>query len=300
MFIRSSDNSRSRRGAVAFAVSALFAVLFSGPAKAAAESTLDRLHRTGQVRIGYAPEAPFSFRTPDGRLTGIGPEVAQRVFAAMGIHRIIGVESEFGALLRDLRAERFDVIAVGMSILPERCRQAIFSEPFFKAGSGFAVRLGNPKNLHGFEDVAADFSLRLGVVAGAVELDYARAGGVAESQLVIFPSAAAAASGVKAGRVDAYAAMSVTVQDQVQRSPRQLERAEPFRNPPRTAMSLPDHGGFAFRPEDTDLRDAFNHHLLELLRSPSYPDLVAPFGFTEAERPDRATSELCAPRNTNR
>lgn len=300
MSIHDFNHSASRREVLAFAVSAVLATFPDGPAKAAAESTLDRLHRTGQVRIGYAPEAPFSFRRPDGHLTGSGPEVARRVFAAMGIHKTIAVESEFGGLLRDLRAGRFDVIAVGMFILPERCRQAIFSEPFFKAESGFAVRPGNPRNLHSFEDVAADTSLRLGVVAGAVELKYAHASGVTESQLVIFPSAAAAASGVKSGRVDAYAAMSVTVQDQVQRNPRQLERAEPFRNLVQNGVSLLDHGGFAFRPEDTDLRDAFNHHLLELLRSPGYPELVAPFGFTEAERPDRTTFELCSSHNMAR
>ncbi|WP_448192655.1 ectoine/hydroxyectoine ABC transporter substrate-binding protein EhuB [Azospirillum sp. sgz301742] len=254
----------------------------------------------GSIDALYAPEAPFSFRTPDGRLTGIGPEVVRRVFAMMGVAKAVGVESEFGALIRDLRAGRFDVIGTGMFILPERCRQAVFSEPIFKAGSGFAVRPGNPRNLHGFEDVAADPSVRLSIVAGAVELDYARALGVAENQLVIFPDAAAAANGVKAGRVDAYAAMAVTVQDQVQRSPRQMERAEPFRNPPGNGTGLLDHSGFAFRPEDTDLRNAFNHHLRELLRSPGYPDLVAPFGFTAAERADRTTSELCAPRGTNR
>src|SRR4051794_5325412 len=196
-----------------------------------AETTFERVRRTGEVRLGYAPEPPFSFRLPDGRLTGSGPEVARRVFTAMGIREIQGVESEFGALIRDLKAGRFDVIANGMFVLPDRCREVTFSEPFFKAGAGFAVRPGNPANLHGFDDVAASPSVRLGVVAGAVELNYARASGVDDRQLVLFPDAAAAADGVRAGRVDAFAAMGVTVQDLVRRNPRQLERATPFRNP---------------------------------------------------------------------
>jgi len=260
-----------------------------------AETALERIRRTGEVRLGYAPEPPFSFRLPDGRLSGSGPEVARRVFAMMGVHEIHGVESEFGNLIRDLRAGRFDVIAIGMSVLPERCREVAFSEPFYKSGVGFAVRPGNPVNLHGFQDVAANPSVRLGIVAGGVELDYARASGVAEGQLIIFPDAAAAASGVRSGRVDALAAMAVTVQDMVRRNPQQLERAAPFRNPVIRGRNFPDHGGFGFRPEDKDLRDAFNHHLLELLQAPDYLDLVEPFGFTRAELPDRTTAELCAP-----
>ncbi|HYD65431.1 ectoine/hydroxyectoine ABC transporter substrate-binding protein EhuB [Azospirillum sp.] len=266
-----------------------------GTDPALAETTLERIGRTGEVRIGYAPEVPFAFRTSDGQLSGIGPALARRVFARMDVRTVRTVESEFGALLRELKAGRFDVVAVGMFILPERCRQVIFSEPAFQAGTGFAVRPGNPRGLHSFEDVARDGSVRLGAVAGAVELDYARASGVTEEQLVIFPDAATAAAGVKAGRVDAYAAMALTVQSLVQRNPRQLERAEPFRNPTVRGRTSLEHGAYAFRPEDEDLRDAFNRHLAELLRTPEYLDLVAPFGLTRENLPDRTTAQLCAP-----
>ncbi|WP_207476403.1 ectoine/hydroxyectoine ABC transporter substrate-binding protein EhuB [Arenibaculum pallidiluteum] len=261
---------------------------------AAAESALDRVRRTGEVRLGYAIEPPFAFRTPAGRLTGAGPEVARRVFAAMGVERVQAVEAEFGSLIRDLRIGRVDVIAAGMAIVPERCREVIFSEPFFLAGTGFAVRPGNPRRLHGFRAVAADPTVRLGVVAGAQEIEQARASGVAESQLVIFPDAATAAAGVRAGRVDAYAATAITVQDLVQRNPRQIERAQPFDEPATPGRAYGDHGAYAFRPGDAELRDAFNRHLADLLRSPDYLELTAPFGFTASQIPRRTMAELCA------
>ena len=34
--------------------------------------------------MGYAPDRPFSFRTPDGRVTGESPEIARVVFARLG------------------------------------------------------------------------------------------------------------------------------------------------------------------------------------------------------------------------
>jgi polar amino acid transport system substrate-binding protein len=295
--VGNSDGAFSgrRRKLLAVMLPVLLAPVLGSGKALPAETALERIRRTGVVRIGYAPEPPFSFRLPDGRLTGSGPEVARRVFAAMGVSEIQGVESEFGTLIRDLKAGRFDVIAIGMFVLPDRCREVAFSEPFYKAGVGFAVRPGNPANLHGFDDVAASPSVRLGVVAGAVELNYARESGVDDRQLVLFPDAAAAAGGVRAGRVDAFAAMGVTVQDLVRRSPRQLERADPFRNPVIGGRSFLDHGGFGFRPGDGELREVFNRHLLDLLRSPGYLALIEPFGFTSADLPDRTTAELCAP-----
>ena len=35
-----------------------------------AETTLERVQRTGEIRIGYANERPFAYTLPDGRVTG--------------------------------------------------------------------------------------------------------------------------------------------------------------------------------------------------------------------------------------
>jgi polar amino acid transport system substrate-binding protein len=261
---------------------------------ARAEDTLQRLRRTGEVRVGYAGEAPYAYRAPDGRPTGEAIEVARRVFADMGIQRVAGVETEFGRLIHDLNADRFDVIAAGMFILPERCRQIAFSEPTFVIGQAFAVRPGNPRAVHGYDDVARDRSIRLGVVAGAVELDYARALGVSDSQLIIFPDAQTAAEGVIAGRTDAYAATAPTVQVLVDRHARLLERAQPFRNPAIAGRAVLGYGAFGFRLADDGLRNAFNGHLRAFRGTPEHLALVAPFGFTAAEMPDRTTSEICS------
>jgi polar amino acid transport system substrate-binding protein len=279
---------------VSLALAAVLLLAVPGTSPLSAETTLERISRTGVVRVGFAPEAPFSFRRTDGYLTGSGPEVARRVFARMGIHDIVWVETEFGFLIGDLLDERFDVIGNGMAILPSRCREILFSEPFYKAGAGFAVRQGNPRNLHGFDDVAADPTIRLGVVDGAVEMTYARASGVADNQLIVYPDATTAADGVRSGRVDAFAGMAVTVQNVVSRGLLRLERATPFRDPVLGGRNHLGYGGFGFRPADADLRDAFNRALADLLRSTVYLDVVEPFGFTATELPDRTADELCA------
>jgi polar amino acid transport system substrate-binding protein len=264
------------------------------PNGARAEALLERLQHAGEIRLGYAGEAPYAYRAPDGRLTGEAIEVARRIFAEMGVTRVVGMQTEFGSLIHDLNAERFDVIAAGMFILPERCAQIAFSEPSFVVGQAFAVRPGNPKRLHAYEDVAGDPSLRLATVTGTAELDYGRALGIADSQMMVFPDAATAADGVISGRADAYAGTALTIQRLVVQRPTLLERAQPFRNPTIAGREVLGYGAFGFRLADAKLRDEFDRHLLMFRGTPEHLALVAPFGFTAAEMPERTTAEICS------
>ncbi|UEM19996.1 ectoine/hydroxyectoine ABC transporter substrate-binding protein EhuB [Skermanella mucosa] len=263
-----------------------------------AGEALDRILETRTVRIGYAPLPPLSYRLPDGRLTGEAPEVARRVFARMGVREIRAVEVEFAALIRDLKAGRFDVIASGMYVTPERCRQIAFSSPTYRAvnhlGMELAVRAGNPRDIHGYDDIARDPSVRLGVVAGTVDRSQAQAAGIRDSQLVIFPNVAAAARGVVTGRVDALAAAAPAVRAAVEREPKILEVAQPFRPAARQSGVPAEHGAFGFRKEDADLVEAFNRELRSFLGTPEHLDVVARFGLSAAELPEATTAELCA------
>ena len=84
------------------------------------ETTLDRAKRERVLRIGYANDIPYGYKTADGYLTGEAPEIARRILADMGIPEIEGVFTEFGSLIPALKAGRFDMIAAGMFILVAR------------------------------------------------------------------------------------------------------------------------------------------------------------------------------------
>lgn len=263
---------------------------------AAGETTLERVRRTGTIRVGYANEAPYAYLdSKTGRLTGEGPEIARVILGKLGVTGMEAVLTEFGALIPGLQAKRFDIIAAGMYILPERCRQIAFSRPTYVVGEAFIVRRGNPLGLHGYEDVARNPAARLGVVAGAVERSYARALGIPDERIVLFPTPASALAGVEVGRVDAYAATSLTVNDLLRKSDSDaIERATPFRNPVIDGRPVKGYGAFGFRKEDAALREAFNRELAGFLGSHEHLELVAPFGFTERELPGNVTAEaLC-------
>ena len=279
---------------------------------AAGEPTLERVRREGVVRVGYANEAPYAYiESGSGELTGEAPEVARLVLerieeelgrdGAGGAEEIEieGVLAEFGALIPGLKAGRFDVIAAGMYVTPARCREIDFSDPTYCIGEGLLVERGNPMNLHSYDDVREN-GATVGVVAGAVELGYARAVGIPDERIVVFPDPPSAVAGVQTGRVDAYAGTSLTVHDMLRkaRDP-DLAAAEPFENPVIDERVARGCGAFGFRPGDDAFREVFDRHLDEVLGSPEHLRVLTELGFPEEALPGETTAdELCAPTDT--
>lgn len=269
----------------------LLALAWTSALWAAGEATLERARVQGVIRIGFANEAPFGYAALDGRLTGEAPEIARIVFARMGIPRMEGVLTEWASLIPGLKAGRFDVIAAGMYVLPERCKEVAFSEPTYRLGQAFLVRADNPKDLHGYADVAENPDVELGIMAGAVERGYALRAGIPESQIVILPDQASMLAAVRSGRIDAAALTPLSIQRMVELGGPRVARATPFMTPPWAY----GYGAFAFRKEDIDLLEAFNEELGAFLGTDEHLATIAPFGFTEAELPGEVTTaELCA------
>jgi len=261
-----------------------------------AKSTLAQARAKGTIRIGYANEAPYAYYDPEqDRLTGEAPEIARHVFKGMGIPNIEGVLTEFGALIPGLKAKRFDVIAAGMYITPERCNEVAFSNPTYGIGQGFIVKKNNPKVLHSYEDVARHDKAKLGVVAGTVEISYAQTTGIPEGRLMIFPDALAALAGIQTDRIDAFAATSLTVQTLMNKAKDEsIERAKPFKDPIINGKQIIGYGAFALRKKDHDLIQSLNKGLAELLGSKTHLEMVEPFGFTKQELPGGVTAgEVC-------
>ncbi|MEZ0603821.1 ectoine/hydroxyectoine ABC transporter substrate-binding protein EhuB [Paraburkholderia sp. IW21] len=256
---------------------------------ASAETTLQRIQRTGEVRIGYANEAPFAYTTPDGKVTGESPEIARKIFAKMGVKKVDGVLTEWGSLIPGLRAGRFDVIAAGMYITPERCKQVAFADPQYQIQDTLLVLKGNPKNLHSFGDIGKQPDLKLAVMAGAVELANSRDAGVKDAQLMQVPDTTAQLQAVRAHRADAAAGTALTMKGLAAKDADQVEAVAKFTDDPKHT----GYGALAFRPEDTDLRDAVDKQLHAWLGTPDHLQTVAPFGFDKTNLTTRTAADIC-------
>ncbi len=244
------------------------------------EDAWTRIRRSGSVRIGHTAEAPYAWRTPDGRVTGEAPELARAVFAQLGIQHIEWVEVQFGSLIPQLRTGRFDVIAAGMYVTPARERQIAFSHPSYCTHAALLVRHADAQRLRGYADLVQSPGARLAVLAGAVEGEAALAAGVPAGRILAFPDPASAAQAVADGEAEALALSAPSVQWLADRDPRLRRAAEAV-----TAAPPEGCGAFGFRQEDRELRRRFDAQLSAFLGTPAHAALVRPFGFTPAELP---------------
>jgi polar amino acid transport system substrate-binding protein len=137
-----------------------------------ATSTLDVVRRRGVLRVGVSTFVPWVMSAKSGELIGFEVDVAKQLAADLGV-KLQLVPTSFPSLLDDLLADRFDLIATGMSITPARALVANFSIPL---GESYARLLANRARAAGIR-TAAGFDrpeVTIGVRAGALGEEIAR------------------------------------------------------------------------------------------------------------------------------
>lgn len=255
--------------------------------------TLARIKANHVVRVGVANEEPFGYLDTYGNLAGESPTVAQAVLKGLGVTTLEPVQRPFGQLIDALLAGTFDIITAGMAITPGRCERVIFSRPDFVAPTAFLVRKGNPRRLHTFADVLRA-GIPVAVLDSSVEQEAARTAGIPDTRIKTYDSPGQLYQAVFEGDAPVGALTDISLRNLVGRHPATpLEVTDGLPLTGR-AVSQPA-GAFAFRPADTDLRDAFNAGLTALVESGEWLRIVTPFGATPANLPpvDLTAAQLC-------
>lgn len=255
----------------------------------AGDGALDRVRTTGIVRIGYAVEPPYAMISTKGRITGESPELARLVAARMGIKRIEWIQTSFDALIADLEEGRFDLIAAGMFITPERTNAVIFSEPSLRVTPGLLVRADNPGMPRAYDTIISAPNVRIAALAGSVEERQLLAGGLPAARLLSVPDAVAGRSAVESGAADALALSLPTIRAMARARPGTLDalpvETGPSGNHPETGFYV----AFAFSPKHDKLRRAWNAAQAEIIGSPAHLQAIAPFGFDASSLPGNMT-----------
>lgn len=267
---------------------ALASVLLAGFTLGAQASTLDKIKESSSVRIGYANETPFAYTALDGSVTGESPEIVKKIFERLGVKTIKPVLTEWGSLIPGLRASRFDLIAAGMYITPERCKQVLFTDPHYQLPDTLLTKAGNPKKLHSYEDIAKS-GAKVAIMSGTVNLGYARSAGITDEQILQVPDTTAQLQAVRAGRADAAVGTQLTMKGLADKGGDSVEAITDFKDDP----AHTGYGALAFRPEDKDLRDAVNAELKKWIGSEEHLATVKPFGFDQSNITHKTAAELC-------
>lgn len=276
------------RGAIAVSAATL-APTIAGLSKAwAGQDTLKRLRSQGFARIAIANEPPWTEVTAGGKVTGAAPEVARAVLKRLGIPEIVASISEYGAMIPGLQARRFDLVAAGLFIKPERCRAVIFSQPDLCDAESFAVKKGNPLGVQSYADIAKHATARVGVPGGGTEEKLALKAGVPRNRVIVAPDAQSGLKMLQNGRIDIYALPILSISALLKKA-----------KDPNLVMIAPVKGtpvycaGAAFNKEDKALRDAYDAELAKLKKSGEFAKIIEPYGYS-AKAPDLTSRDkLC-------
>ena len=256
------------------------------------KGALDKLRKQGFVRVAYANEAPYGYM--EGKqLKGEAPTLHREIFRALGVDELRPTLSEWDGLIPGLQAGKYDVVSAGMAITPERCANAIFSEPEFISPTAMMVKKGNPGKLTDLASAKAA-GITVGVMSGAVEGSYAKGAGIPEDKIRTVQKPQDGADAVKGGRIDAFLLTGISLR-WLARTNTGTEVTDAF-VPELDGKKQFSPGGAVFRKGNEDLRDSFNRELKKIVSDRSrYVSLLKEYGFGATEIPPTTlkTADLC-------
>ena len=136
-------NKLTRVKAATAALSALTTLVLAASTLAASTSmaasatpAMDRINKTGVLRIGVSGgQPPFNMKSTAGPVIGLDVDLGNALAAAMGV-RAEFVTMDFAKLIPSVAAAEIDIALSGLTMTPERNRQVAFAGPYFMSGKG--------------------------------------------------------------------------------------------------------------------------------------------------------------------
>ena len=248
---------------------------------------LEQLKEQGFARITIANEPPWTMVTTGGEVSGAAPDLARAVLKKLGLNDVVASVSEYGAMIPGVQARRFDMVAAGLFIKPERCKAVLFSQPDLCDAESFMIKAGNPLNLKSFADVASS-GAKIGVVGGGTEEKLAIEAGVDRANIVVVPDPQSGAKLLQDGRIDVYALPVLSISDLLKKAKDpSLAMFAPVENTPIFCA------GVAFRKQDSALRNAYDVALAAMKASGEFAAIVEPYGYSADAAMQQTRENLC-------
>lgn len=261
---------------VAIIASVLAALLLPTELLHRPEDALERIRRTGVIRIGYSVQEPYAYIAPNLEIIGECADTAKLVVQGLGIAKIEWIQVPFRALIPELLGGRYDVIAAGFFVTQARRALVSYSAPSLRVSSGLLL----PKNISA---PGADFKgwldasgTNVAVLEGASEGGRLRNLGLSASRYIPVSSVALGVDALRTRKADALALSWPTVQAL------QRQMGNGYR-----AIKLDpahfDEMAFAFAPSQVKLVSAWDQAQQTVLGSPRHLEAMRVFGLDASD-----------------
>ena len=237
----------------AFAVSALIAV------GAQAETTLEKIKRTGTVTVGTeAAFPPFEF-VENGKIVGYGKDILDYIIADLGVE-LVQLDLPWQGILPGVLAGKFDFVATTVSVRPERAKTYAFTVPIAE-GTTWVMKRKGDDSITKVDDIAgkvvsAQLSSGGQAAAEDFEKDMQGRGVGSYGELKLFTAYPEIFMATANGTADVAIGPLPTLAVASKKSEGTFELVGPIRDP--------SYMGWVTRPEDTDLRDYLSSVMLEM------------------------------------
>ncbi|MDX8464163.1 transporter substrate-binding domain-containing protein [Mesorhizobium sp. VK23B] len=230
------------------------------------------------MRFAFLQEPPFCFTDDSGKLGGCDAKLAKKICQVLELEDFSPIETEFAELLPGLSNGRWDM-TTGLFISDERRQFVDFTRPIWSLPDGLMVAKDNPLGLRGYHSLARHPSAILAVISDQIQHQTALQNGVPPERVRIFATQAEAAEAVARGTVQAYASVAMAHRGYIARRP---DASLDVVDVP-ASEKQPAAGAFALAKGNAALRDQVDRCLDDLLGNPWHRELMAGFGFGDAE-----------------
>ncbi len=140
----------------------------------AKSSTIEKILRSGKLRVGMATFVPWAMQSKTGEWVGFEIDVAKRLASDMGV-KIEFVPTKWEGLIPSLLTGKFDLVIAGMMGTPERALKINFTQPYDFTGTQICIhkdyvdKIKTPLDLN---DPAYTVLSRVGVTAAETAKKY--------------------------------------------------------------------------------------------------------------------------------
>ena len=238
---------------------ATFSALLLGIATASAETTLEKIKRTGVMTSANTfSYPPFGF-IEDGKQVGFDVDLGNEIARRMGV-KLTFEAIDFRGIIAALTSGRVDLLITGMVYTPDRAQRIDFSEPYFDGGVAAAFRPDRPSSKP--DDIIGK---RVGVEIGSAGDKYVREKYESRVEIKTYDTVFLALKDLENGRLDVFVG-SVAPMRYIMRNMPTLKASETWDSRIQAANT---------RKEDKDLLEEINTHLLAMKKDGTYNKLVS-------------------------
>jgi len=240
-----------------------------------AETTLEKIMKTGKVTVGTeAAFPPFEF-VENGKIVGYGKDILDVIIADLGVE-LNQLDLPWQGILPGVLAGKFDFVATSVTINPERVKQYAFTVPIAE-GTTWIMKRKDDTSIMTVDDMAGKVvgtQLASGNEAAskAFQEDMISRGLDGFGELKLFTSYPEVTLALANGTLDVAVQNLPNLAVIIKNQPDMFELVGPITDTSYLA--------WVTRPEDTDLRDYLSKKILEMRDSGKIDELQDKwFGF---------------------